>query len=149
MRTSNSKRWVSVKNGSYWRTGLPLLLKTVQPAAHPARADIVRRHLRLAIRAHDDLPVCIAPGHRSRLGLDLLLDLAAEAVGVGEAVLHFGLLARPQVCVVRLADQGIDDDRLRVRLVLCAPVRKQVVHKPGVSALQDGVRIGEWILQVT
>ena len=31
MRTSNSKRWVSVKNGSYWRTGLPLLLKTVQP----------------------------------------------------------------------------------------------------------------------
>ena len=31
VRTSNSKRWVSVKNGSYWRTGLPLLLKIVQP----------------------------------------------------------------------------------------------------------------------
>ena len=27
----NSKRWVALKNGSYWRTGLPLLLKIVQP----------------------------------------------------------------------------------------------------------------------
>ena len=128
--------------------GLALVVEDRPAAAHPARADVVRRHLRLAIRAHDDLPVCIAPGHRSRLGLDLLLDLAAKAVGVGEAELDFGLLARPPGRVVRLAGQGIDDGRLRVRLVLCALVREQVVHKPGGGALQDGVRIGEWILQV-
>ena len=67
--------------------GLALVVEDRPAAAHPARADIVRRHLRLAVRAHDDLAVGIALGNRPRLGLDLLLDLAAEAVGVGEAVL--------------------------------------------------------------
>ena len=75
---------------------LALVVEDGPAAAHPARADIVRRHLRLAIRADDDLAVCIALGHRPGLGLDLLLDLAAEAVGVGEAVLDFGLLAGPR-----------------------------------------------------
>src|SRR5215204_2718603 len=60
-------------------------------AADPARAEVVRRHLRLAIRPNDDLPVCIAPGHRPSLCLDLLLDLPAEAVGVREAVLNLCL----------------------------------------------------------
>ena len=63
----------SLKNGSYWRTGLPLLLKMVQPL--PTQ------------RGLDDRATPF--DYRPRLGLDLLLDLAAEAVGVGEADLDF------------------------------------------------------------
>ncbi len=85
MRTSNSKRWVSVKNGSYWRTGLPLLLKTVQPLPTQRGLTSFGVISRLAVRAHDDLARGVARGNGSGLGLDLLLDLAAEAVGVGEA----------------------------------------------------------------
>ena len=66
--------WSWLKNGSYWRTGLPLLLKTVQPL--PTQ------------RGSDDRA---AVDDAARLGLDLLLDLAAEAVGVGEADLDLEL----------------------------------------------------------
>ena len=80
---------------------LALVVEDRPAAAHPARADV---HLRLAIRADDDLAGSIARG-RARLGLDLLLDLAAEAVGVGEADLDLGLLRRREVADVRLAGQ--------------------------------------------
>ena len=100
-------------------------------AADPARADIVRRHLRLAIRAHDDLAVGIALGHRPRLGLDLLLDLAAEAVGVGEADAESSSARRRRIAYVGLAGQRVDDGGLRVGLILRALVSDQVVDEPG------------------
>ena len=37
--------------------GLALVVEHRPAAAHPARADVVRRHHRLAVRAHDDLAV--------------------------------------------------------------------------------------------
>lgn len=72
--------------------GLALVVENRPAAAHPAWADIVPRQLRLAIRAHNDLPFRITLRNRSRLDLDLFLDFTAEAVRVGEAVLDFRLL---------------------------------------------------------
>ena len=46
---------------------------------------------RLSVRSDDDLPAGIPLGYPPWLGLDLLLDLAAEAVGVGKADLDFRL----------------------------------------------------------
>jgi hypothetical protein len=65
--TPNSKPCVALKKGSYCRTGLPLLLKMVQPLPTQRGLHGAAFHQR--------------PG----LGLDLLLDLAAEAVGVAES----------------------------------------------------------------
>ena len=62
-----------LKNGSYWRTGLPLLLKMVQPLPTQRGGPAT-------------------PFTSLRLGLDLLLDLAAKAVGVGKAVLDLQAL---------------------------------------------------------
>ena len=121
---------------------LALVVEHGPAAAHPARADLVRRHHRLAVRADDDLAVGVALRHRPRLGLNLLLNLPPETVGVGKTVLDFGLLAGLQVGGVSLARQGVDDGRLRVGLVLRAPVSKEVVHQPGSRLLQEGVRAG-------
>ena len=75
---------------------LALVVEDRPAAADPARLD--------------DWP---AVDQRPRLGLDLLLDLAAEAVGVGEAVLDLGLLAGAEIGVVRLARERVDDGGLR------------------------------------
>ena len=81
----------AVKNGSYWRTGLPLLLKIVQPLPTQRGVATVRR------------PPSVASG--PGLGLHLLLDLAPEAVGVGEAVLDLASPPSAQVARVGLAGQ--------------------------------------------
>ena len=47
---------------------------------------------------------------------DLLLDLAAEAVAVGKAVLDLGLVAGAEVGVVRLAQPGVDRRRCGARV---------------------------------
>ena len=88
-----------LKKGSYWLTGLPLLLNTVQPAADPARGVSACTALSLASRTSPRL--IFAAGHRrlgtrvAGFGLDLLLDLAAEAIGVGEADAGFWSAAGP------------------------------------------------------
>ena len=66
MRTSNSKRCVSVKNGSYWRTGLPLLLKTVQPLPTQRGADGRRVICGRPSAVHDDLAQRVACRDRTR-----------------------------------------------------------------------------------
>ena len=52
-----------MKNGSYWRTGLPLLLKIVQPLPTQRGLTSFVRHHRLAVGIDDDAPVA-----GSRLG---------------------------------------------------------------------------------
>src|SRR5205823_19224 len=71
--------------------GLTLIVEHRPAAAHPARADVIRRHLWLTICANDDLTVGIALWNASQLSLNLLLDLATEAVGVRKADLNFAL----------------------------------------------------------
>src|SRR5262245_43902532 len=61
---------------AYW---IPLVVEDHPAAPHPAWTGVIRRPFRLTIRSYDDLSFYIAPGKRSRLGLDLLLDLAAES----------------------------------------------------------------------
>src|SRR5262245_22233954 len=51
---------------------------------------------------------------RPRLGLNLLLDLAPEAVRIGEAMLYSRLFVGAEVGVVGFARQGIDRRRLRL-----------------------------------
>ena len=64
-------RWELAEERLVLADRLALVVEDGPAAAHPARIDD---------RAAVD--------HRSRLGLDLLLDLAAEAVGVAEADLE-------------------------------------------------------------
>ena len=110
---------------------LALVVEDGPAAADPARIDVrTARH------------------ERARLGLDLLLDLAAEAVGVREAVLDSGLLAVPQVGVVGFAGQRIDNGRLRLGLIARALVGEQVVDHARAGALQDGVRVGKGIVEM-
>ena len=47
-----------------------------------------------------------------------------------------------------LAGQSIDDGGLRVGLIFGAIVGEKVVHQPGGGAAQDGLRIGQRVLQV-
>jgi hypothetical protein len=85
--------------------GLALVVEDGPAAPHPARADVVRRHRLQAVRAQDDLPLGIALGNRSRLSLNLLLDLTAKAVGVGEADLDSRAARGQRVVEVGLASQ--------------------------------------------
>ena len=78
------------KEGLVLTNRLSLVVEHRPAAPHPARS-VVRRHHRLAIRAHDDLAVAIPHRHRPRLGPDLLLDLATEAVRIGEGDLYLGV----------------------------------------------------------
>ena len=58
---------------------LALVVEDRPATADPARGDVYGR-LRL---------IALPRAERPRLGLDLLLDLAAEAIGIAEADLHF------------------------------------------------------------
>ena len=78
-----------LKNGSYWRTGLPLLLKMVQPL--PTQRGLTTGP-----------PSTTGPG----LGLNLLLNLAAEAVGVAEGDLELQLVAGVEIADVGFARDG-------------------------------------------
>src|SRR5439155_24954433 len=80
---------------------LALVVEDSPATAYPARANRVPRHHRQAIRSDDDFAVGIALGCRSWIGLDLLLDLPAEPIRVGEADLDF-----------RLRDAGVEKVRL-------------------------------------
>src|SRR5215469_315952 len=79
---------------------LGLVIEDSPAASDPARADFVGGHLRLAVWADDHFSAAIARGYRTRLGLNLLLDLAPKPVRVGKAVLNFGLLARLQIGIM-------------------------------------------------
>src|SRR5262249_28189184 len=74
--------------------GLALVVEDGPAAADPARIGICRRHHRLTVRTNDDLAGRVALRYGPRLRLDLLLDLAAEAVGVAEAELDLQALRR-------------------------------------------------------
>src|SRR5262249_47390129 len=64
--------------------GLSLIVEDGPATADPARAEVVGRHHRQAIGSDDNLAIGVARRYRSRLCLDLLLDLAAEAIGIAE-----------------------------------------------------------------
>ena len=130
-----ARAW-SLKNGSYWRTGLPLLLKMVQPL--PTQRGL-------------DRPGPPSASSGPRLGLDLLLDLAAEAVGVGEAELDLQALRRQRGADVGLAGQRGGAGRLPLRRVvgirlLRAAEAIEVVDDARGGVLQQrrrrGVRVG-------
>ena len=76
-------------------TGLPLLLKMVQPLPTQRGLTSGSGWLRQTFSTR-----------WARLGLDLLLNLASKAVGVGEADLDLGLLAWLQVVDMGLAREG-------------------------------------------
>ena len=63
-----------------------------------------------------------------RAGLHLLLDLAAQAVETGQAVLDAAVLAFFQVADMHLARQGVQEHRLRLGKVLAALVGEGVDH---------------------
>ena len=83
MRTSNSKRVGVGEERLVLADRLALVVEDRPAAADPARADSLSH-----TGGHPATMIFrrIALG-TARLGLNLLLDLAAEAVGVGEAVL--------------------------------------------------------------
>src|SRR5258708_349806 len=97
-------------------------------AAHPAR-----------------LTGTSAVGQARRLGLDLLLDLAPKAVGVGEAMLNLGLLARFEIGGMCLARHGVDDGGLRLRGGLGARVGEQIVGQTRRGACENTLSVGERI----
>src|SRR5262249_12660002 len=99
--------------------------------------------LRLAIGAYDNLTLGIALGNRSRLGLNLLLDLAPETVAVGEAALNLQSARWLRVAGVRLTSQAINNCRLRIPLVPGAVVGEEVVDEPGGGACQDCGWVGK------
>ena len=80
-------------------TGLPLLLNTVASVADPARRSIALNQFAVGV-THERAGLHIAAGEChvgdalcrvANLGLDLLLNLTAKAVRVGEADLNLGL----------------------------------------------------------
>ena len=79
----------------------------------PATADPAWRSLTSSLAT-----AVISDVMRTWFGLDLLLDLAAEAVGVGEADLDLGLLTRLQI-----ADMGLARERWRRKAAATAPGR--------------------------
>ena len=85
---------------------------------------------------------------RPRLGLDLLLDLATEAVGVTEAVLDLGLLAGLQVRVVGFPRQRVYDSGFRVGLVFCPLVGEQVINQSRGGTTQYCMWISERVGQM-
>src|SRR5207249_4168133 len=64
---------------------LALVVEDGPAATHPARATVVGCQDRLAVRANDDLTRDVARGDGPGFGLDLFLNLAAEAVGIRQA----------------------------------------------------------------
>src|SRR5262245_37463585 len=61
---------------------LTLVIEDRPAAARPSRADVVRRRLRLAVRADDDLPLSVTRRNGARFGLNLFLNFPPEAVGI-------------------------------------------------------------------
>src|SRR5262245_40940875 len=83
----------AVRVGEEWLVltdGLAFVVEDRPAAAHPSRAGMVRRHLRLAVCASNDPAARITAGNRPCFSLGFLLDLTAEAVGIGQAVLNPG-----------------------------------------------------------
>src|SRR5262249_61515846 len=76
----------------------------------PATADqaqlLICGHDRLVIRADDDLALPIPLRNLALFGLYLFLDLAPEAVGIGEADLQLALFIWLQIADVRFARDG-------------------------------------------
>src|ERR1044071_3439288 len=68
--------------------GLALVVEYCPTAADPTRSEVIRPHLRKAIRTDDDPIVSITHGNWSRFRLDLLLNLAAEAIRIRETNLN-------------------------------------------------------------
>src|SRR5207253_8303148 len=119
-------------------------------AGRRAEERLVLAH-RLAIVVEDGPaapdPARAVPGasvrQRARLGLHLLLDLASEAVGVGERAVDARDLARSQVRGMGLARERLHDRRLGLRLVARAPVGEEVVREAPRGLPERAVRVRE------
>ena len=128
---ANSKFCDALKNGSYSRTGFPLLLKIIQP---------------LPTQRGSKIGLALGEGARARP--ESFLDLAAEAIGKRKRMLDLRLLAGAQVRRVRLARKGVDSRRLGLRKVASTLVREQVVDETRRGLLRYRMRISQRVDKV-
>ena len=106
---------------------LALVVEDGPSAADPARVYVLVRQFRPPVCADNDSPLRIALRTASRLRPHLLLDLAPEAVGVGQAQLDPGLLPGGQIGRMRLACHGQHGGRLRLGIVARAMVCEEII----------------------
>src|SRR3954468_4755830 len=75
---------------------------------------------------------------RSRLGGNLVLNLAAEPVGITEADAKPGLFTRQQIADVRFArNRRAERRQRRIRRAPCRRIAREVVDDPGRGALEQ------------
>ena len=127
---------------------LAFIVKHRPAASDPPGARVGAGHNRSGV---DDLymTIGIAPWDWLRFRLKLLLNLAAESVGVREAMLNLCLLSRGQIGLVSFPSHRVHRAGPRLRRRRGLAITIQVVDQPRRSLFENIVRISKGIREVS
>ena len=121
---------------------LALVVEHRPAATNPARTASFWRHLRLTVGANNDLARCIANRHRPWFGLDLLLDLAAETVGIRESYAGSADRRLEQAADVGFARKRRGESRRLPGWIRFSPVGCQIIDDAGRGVVEQLAAIG-------